>query len=50
MVAEWRQRVGDAEAALRAAPVVVRTRIRLARGGAHPLEPRSLVAEWRDGR
>jgi len=30
--------------------VVVRTRIRLARGGAHPLEPRSLVAEWRDGR
>ncbi|HWO03224.1 MAG TPA: xanthine dehydrogenase family protein molybdopterin-binding subunit, partial [Methylomirabilota bacterium] len=49
VVAEWRQRVGDAEAALRAAPVVVRTRIRLARGGAHPLEPRSLVAEWRDG-
>jgi CO/xanthine dehydrogenase Mo-binding subunit len=48
VVAEWRQRVGDAEAALRAAPVVVRTRIRLARGGAHPLEPRSLVAEWRD--
>src|SRR6266853_4195176 len=50
VVAEWRQRVGDAEAALRTAPVVVRTRIRLARGGAHPLEPRSLVAEWRDGR
>ena len=49
VVAEWRQRVGDVEAALRAAPVVVRTRIRLARGGAHPLEPRSLVAEWRDG-
>jgi CO/xanthine dehydrogenase Mo-binding subunit len=50
VVAEWRQRVGDAEAALRAAPVVVRTRIRLARGGAHPLEPRSLVAEWRADR
>jgi len=49
VVAEWRQRVGDAEAALRAAPVVARTRIRLARGGAHPLEPRALVAEWRDG-
>ena len=49
VVAEWRQRVGDAEAALRTAPVVVRTRIRLARGGAHPLEPRALVAEWRDG-
>src|SRR5690349_1190200 len=48
-VAAWRQRVGDAEAALRAAPAVARTRIRLARGGAHPLEPRALVAEWRDG-
>jgi CO/xanthine dehydrogenase Mo-binding subunit len=24
----------------------VRTRIRLARGGAHPLEPRGLVAHW----
>ncbi len=46
VVAEWRQRVGDAEAALRAADVVVRTRIRLARGGAHPLEPRGLVARW----
>ena len=46
VVAEWRQRVGDVDAALREAPVVVRTRIRLARGGAHPLEPRSLVAEW----
>ncbi len=49
VVAEWRQRVGDAEAAIRDAPVVVRTRIRLARGGAHPLEPRALVAEWRAG-
>jgi carbon-monoxide dehydrogenase large subunit len=49
VVAEWRQRVGDVEAVLRDAPVVVRTRIRLARGGAHPLEPRSLVAEWREG-
>jgi carbon-monoxide dehydrogenase large subunit len=48
VVAEWRQRVGDVDAVLREAPVVVRTRIRLARGGAHPLEPRSLVAEWGD--
>ena len=50
VVADWRQRVGDVEAALRAAPLRVRARIRLARGGAHPLEPRALVAEWRDGR
>jgi CO/xanthine dehydrogenase Mo-binding subunit len=46
VVADWRQRAGDVEAALREAPVVVRARIRLARGGAHPLEPRALVAEW----
>jgi carbon-monoxide dehydrogenase large subunit len=50
IVAEWRQRVGDVDAALRAADVIVRTRIRLARGGAHPLEPRGLVARWADGR
>ena len=46
VVAEWRQRVGDAAAAFRTADVVVRTRIRLARGGAHPLEPRGLVVAW----
>jgi CO/xanthine dehydrogenase Mo-binding subunit len=46
VVAEWRQRVGDAEDTIRAADVVVRTRIRLARGGAHPLEPRGLVVRW----
>ena len=46
VVAEWRQRVGDAEAACRTADVVVRTQIRLARGGAHPLEPRGLVVRW----
>jgi aerobic carbon-monoxide dehydrogenase large subunit len=46
VVAEWRQQVGDVAAALRAAAVTVRTRIRLARGGAHPLEPRALIAEW----
>jgi len=46
VVAEWRQRVGDADAAVRTADVVVRTRIRLARGGAHPLEPRGLVVRW----
>ncbi|HEY7203223.1 MAG TPA: xanthine dehydrogenase family protein molybdopterin-binding subunit [Methylomirabilota bacterium] len=46
VVAEWRQRVGDVEAALRSAAVRVRTRVRLARGGAHPLEPRALIAEW----
>src|SRR5437762_1869357 len=46
VVAEWRQRVGDADAACRTADVVVRTRLRLARGGAHPLEPRGLVVRW----
>ena len=50
VVAEWRQRVGDVEAALRAADVVVRTRVRLARGGAHPLEPRGLIVRWADER
>ena len=50
VVADWRQRAGDVEAALREAPVVVRARIRLARGGAHPLEPRALVAEWQADR
>ena len=50
VVTEWRQRVGDVEAAMRAAEVVVRTRFRLSRGGAHPLEPRGLVAHWADGR
>jgi len=50
LVAEWRQRVGDVDAALRGAPVTVRARVRLARGGAHPLEPRSLVAQWKDAR
>jgi aerobic carbon-monoxide dehydrogenase large subunit len=46
VVADWRQRVGDADAAFAGAEVVVRVRIRLARGGAHPLEPRGLVARW----
>src|SRR6266849_1005075 len=50
VVAEWRQRVGDVEAAVRAADVVVRTRVRLARGGAHPLEPRGLIVRWADER
>jgi aerobic carbon-monoxide dehydrogenase large subunit len=49
VAAEWSQRVGDADAALRSAPVVARTRLRLTRGGAHPLEPRGLVARWADG-
>lgn len=48
VVARWRQRVGDVEAALREADRVVRTRVRLARGGAHPLEPRGLIARWGD--
>src|SRR5262245_13486815 len=39
VVAEWCQRAGDATAALAAAPIVVEARVRLARGGAHPLEP-----------
>jgi aerobic carbon-monoxide dehydrogenase large subunit len=46
---EWQQRVGDVEAAIREAQVVVRTRFRLSRGGAHPLEPRGLVAHWANG-
>ena len=46
VVAEWRQRVGDVDAAFRVADVVVRTRLRLARGTAHPLEPRGIVARW----
>ena len=50
VASEWSQHVGDPEAAFRSAPVVSRTRLRLARGGAHPLEPRGLVAEWADGR
>jgi carbon-monoxide dehydrogenase large subunit len=49
IAAEWRQRVGDPDAAMRSADVVVRTRLRLARGGAHPLEPRSIAARWADG-
>src|SRR2546426_519010 len=43
VAAEWRQRVGDPDAAFRTAEVVVRTRFRLSRGGAHPLEPRALI-------
>ena len=50
VAAEWRQRVGDVDTALRSADVVVRTHIRLARGGAHPLEPRGLVVRWDDDR
>ena len=50
LAAQWSQRVGDPEAAFGAADVVARTRLRLARGGAQPLEPRGLVAEWTDGR
>jgi len=49
VAAEWSQRVGDPDGALRSADVVVRTRLKLSRGGAHPLEPRGLVARWADG-
>jgi carbon-monoxide dehydrogenase large subunit len=42
--------VGDPDAAFRDAPVVARTTLRLARGGAHPLETRGLVARWAGGR
>jgi carbon-monoxide dehydrogenase large subunit len=49
VAAEWRQRVGDVETAMGQAEVVVRTRFRLARGGAHPLEPRGLFARWAEG-
>ncbi|MBI2207748.1 MAG: xanthine dehydrogenase family protein molybdopterin-binding subunit [Candidatus Rokubacteria bacterium] len=46
VAARWQQRVGDPERAFRDADVVVRTRIAQARGGAHPLETRGLVARW----
>jgi len=46
VAAEWGQRVGDPDAAFRTAAVVVSTRFRLSRGGAHPMEPRALVVEW----
>ena len=49
VAAEWRQRVGDPDAALRAADVVVRLTLRQARGGAHPLETRGLVARFAEG-
>ena len=49
VAAEWRQRVGDPDAALRGADVVVRVTLRQARGGAHPLETRGLVARFGDG-
>jgi carbon-monoxide dehydrogenase large subunit len=44
VAAEWRQRVGDVDTAFRVADVVVSVTLRLARGGAHPLETRGLVA------
>jgi len=50
IAAEWRQRVGDPDAALRGADIVVRFTLRQARGGAHPLETRGLVARAEDGR
>jgi carbon-monoxide dehydrogenase large subunit len=50
VAAEWRQRAGDPEAAFRAADVVARTQFRQTRGGAHPLEPRGIVARWDDDR
>jgi carbon-monoxide dehydrogenase large subunit len=50
VAADWRQRVGDPDAVFREAAVVVRTTLRLARGGAHPMEPRGLVAVWDGGR
>ncbi|MGH7390947.1 MAG: xanthine dehydrogenase family protein molybdopterin-binding subunit [Candidatus Rokuibacteriota bacterium] len=50
VAADWRQRVGDPDAAFRDAEIVVRTTLRLARGGAHPLEPRGLMAVWDEGR
>jgi len=49
VAAEWSQRVGDVGAAVKQAAVVVRTRIQLARGTAHPLEPRGLVVRWENG-
>jgi len=37
---------GDIEAGLRAAPRVVRTTLRIGRGGGQPMETRGLVADW----
>jgi carbon-monoxide dehydrogenase large subunit len=49
VAAEWRQQVGDFDRACREADRVVRATLRLARGGAQPLETRGLVARWDDG-
>ena len=44
VAADWRQRVGDLDGAFQDADVVVRVKLRVARGGGHPLETRGLVA------
>ena len=50
VAAEWTQHLGYPDAAFRQAEVAVRTKLRLSRGGAHPLETRGLVARWEGGR
>jgi carbon-monoxide dehydrogenase large subunit len=50
VAAEWRQQAGDFDRACRDADQVVRATLRLARGGAQPLETRGLVARAEDGR
>ncbi len=39
---------GDVEAALRAAPRVVHTTLRIGRGGGQPMETRGLLADWNE--
>ena len=46
VAATWRQRVGDPDRAFQDADRIVRVRCTQARGGAHPLETRGLLAEW----
>ena len=46
LAAHISQRIGDADAALADAPVVVRTRIEIGRVSCVPMETRGLVAEW----
>ncbi len=45
----WTTALGDVDAALRDAPVVVRERFFIGRQTAAPMEPRGLLAEWDSG-
>jgi len=45
----WTTALGDVDAALRDAPVIVRERFFIGRQTAAPMEPRGLLAEWDSG-